>query len=480
MFDGPMHSLQAGSYGGGTNYYGAGVAACNGPFTATLKWVPDKNEDPPLSLIVSEQCSTTGWSIDQNASFTANTGLPNAQINTDTSTSTPYPSIYKSSTYYWVKNNPGAEFDITCSPSISATSTFQYSATTVGLQYVLMTTPVEENLGGVTTDNDGNQHILIGQGCKPELKMHMSMGGIFFDNYAWTIPGLRFKDYVAGTNYSLFTPLTVVDLVLPTFTFYWKEPLANASVQATATAYMYVDDPNAVLPPAPIALGAVSGISTTKIWKPDSTFTSVQGPITKEFDPGTGGLVNTGLNPKIGNPIRGIEWTGSVQCPDIFKASGQGRWALVQLWVPHRVHTIVDNLGVNIPHTWNINGMYSLDSRYPVGFDDKHQAEPDDGTEHKSNDNPFNPLLPTSRFLFISESFETYLLYQPFDKGYGTKIVPLSYIPWSWDVNEKFDVAIGLTQIGAVSAKRAIPFPTHPIWNLVTNDKDPGYTPPLK
>ncbi len=476
----PMHLLQNSSYGGDHYFNGAGVTGCDGPITVTLNWVADANEDPPLSLIVSEQCSLTGWSTDSGASFTADTGLPNAQTNTNTSTNDPNPSIQKSSAYYWVKNSPGQQFTINCSPSVSASPTSPASATSVSLQYRLLTTPVEVHLKGVTLDNAGNQHILIGQGCTPELKMRMPLGGIFFDNYAWTIGGDTFKSYVAHGpttgSYAQVSFLTGVDLKLPAPYFFWRSEDGGAPATVSATADAFVGN---------LRIGTVTGKATVTVWCPYYFCGyNADGVWLVQNAPGSYSL-------EAGNLIPGISWTGRCIPQDLFAGmAGAGLWAFIQIMHPGRWYTMDDG----VRHSWYINGLLGLDTSYPYPFwedfpvqnvvtlDNSNYGKPDDDSSHASSDTPSKGMDDTMSNVTINEEFWTYMVYRPADIGNGNQWVPLHRIHWSWAANVNrvgnFRSNNGLPlEPGPVIVTEDARCKTHPIWNRVFDAPNSPYIP---
>ena len=107
----------------GTKTATSGKVECKGEITATLVWSTSTNEPPPQCVIVVEECNahyTVGGNNDTHTGNASN-GLQDAEV---PSGSPPYSVGGTSSgTHYWVKNNPGASFDVTCSPSATIQGT---------------------------------------------------------------------------------------------------------------------------------------------------------------------------------------------------------------------------------------------------------------------------------------------------------------------------------------------------------------------
>lgn len=143
---------------------GAGDAQCDGEIIATLTWVPSTNltlDPPPPVAFVKETAyaAYVGTSGDCDPGFSDNL-VPNTTGPDENG----YYATQKSAVKYHVKNNPGASFNVTCTPSADASAPGMPGGS-ASVSYKVEAWAVNIAVGGTTADpNDQDRRkILPGQ-----------------------------------------------------------------------------------------------------------------------------------------------------------------------------------------------------------------------------------------------------------------------------------------------------------------------------
>lgn len=151
----------------------SGDAHCEGDITATFTWEPsDSSDEPPDKVVIAETSRATYYSSGNLGAFpttkNADNGLGfSTVVGSIAPPNAPFFAIYgmSSGTRYQIKDDPGASFSITCSPSVQVAGTGSHNNSASGsiaVGYTATASPLEVTLfGGI-----GPQHhkrYLIGQ-----------------------------------------------------------------------------------------------------------------------------------------------------------------------------------------------------------------------------------------------------------------------------------------------------------------------------
>ena len=436
---------------------GAGTVTCNGMITVTFTWnnQGDPNSVPPDAVII-KQISTASW--DGDSGSCAN-GIGDAAV------TQPGGGAVSTGTKYTSLLNPGPTFQITCSPSASASAgeannfgppvggsaTVAYTARAYAVRLTLM---------GVVQVGEA-QHILIGQKFTASVTFETGSPTSASDTFTWTLPGGDpFANYVAPTPagpavYTAFQLPTG-----PTLSCYFADPAATISVQCAIT-----------LPSAEGLSLTLSKALTSAA--PDYDFDYViQGSQAQIATVGgTYGMFFWGAIYQ-GNPW-GIWWIGQVTTPMPWSASGYGSWGWTQLatsittWFKHSNGNYYD---------WSENFTTASPPRldrqhpYPGSF---YTAN---GTWQVSGDAPGMPNNPDHVQLYAKDYFKTYQLYKP--PGGDTRFVPLRMIAWNWlghASRNSVNAPWSISQNGPNGATYLADFGPHPVWTRTAHSSNESW-----
>ena len=472
-------SLQQSGWTGGASASGYSSASVqvNGPITATFNWHADPSlpaDPPPTSVIVTEHCTANGDGY-------AYISCPTASANDGFGDQATYlrqdqTSVTITSTGFRYSVQSGESFTVTCSPTVTVSGTL--CSLSASISYMAVVTPVVLSLYGGTVSEDGNKNILIGQGCSGTL----TAGNILLGNFLWSVSGDTFKDFVAHgrgdagvyTRKSRVDFMTSVDWSFASPHWFWRsESGAGSSTETvTCTADVFVDGKK---------IGTASGGGSLTVWRPDYTCVPLPHDVIIKGGPHfwSSPIVSTGIFTVGGTPP-GIQWTGQVLPQALFKITGAGKWAFIQLICSGRMYTD-DN---NVTHTLSSNGVWALDGSYPYpfwhtlgppdlpGLDDSNYGDPDDNTPDTTDDTPSSALADDMKTFIVNEKFETYMMYRPKDIGFGCQWVPLHRISWNWFANifrpgaswSNYDPMPAY--LGPVNVTENIRWKQHPLWNI--------------
>lgn len=394
------------------------------------------------------------------------------------------PSIGSTSqgTRYQIKQNPGASFTITCSPSASVSGTGAVGPPVVtgsgsaSVLYSASAAPLEVILSGGIGEKNSKKY-LIGQ----RVGANLVTGGLTPNSFSfrWSVSG--------GEPFKNYTPIfssTAPDSTSATFDefakdgnattnptgFYFKKPPGTGlSGTATVSCSAHLDVPAGAKPEngfdvtqsrpctvdAPIneltaQIGTVQGVIAygtpappdqnpvgMQLW--GATYTNDSGAIRKA----------------------GIVWTGKVITPVGYGTSGSPGWNFTQTVKPSRTYFDTTKSYTLVPP----NADYVLDSTfgyYPV-IDEFPYLHPATDTLQKDNDSPAIPFPTSFIKATIQENFVTYTMYRP--PGTDSVFVPLKSLTWFWQGTATVDAA-GKWSISnaAQNVTPAVDFPLHPKW----------------
>ena len=276
-------------------------------------------------------------------------------------------------------------------------------------------------------------------------------------------------------------------------TFYWKDnglTSGFAPETITATAALYTDPAGALsqnpVLPADAYIGTVTATKTVNVWTPNEYDTPVSpangGVLTNTPNPQFGTVgIDAGNNHVVsndpsGNP-EGFSLSASVVTPDFFSKGGTsyGGWAFLQ------------TCQLNVTQGGGINPSQmtspQLDSSFPY---DIHADTPNgipgiifdaEKTQYGNinyqalNDHPdegwTNFPFPCTAFAF-NNHFNTYVMYQPPNTGYGINWVPLDLYAWGYSASitrPNSNSPWSPTALGPVTNGGKTPNPHYPTWS---------------
>jgi hypothetical protein len=446
-----------------------------GTITDTFTWTHGSGEtdanDPPPTCVIVEQTSWALWFVRDeggtaSGSGTVICGLPGAVI-------TPFtyggeqvddPSAGLSAVLYSVKTSPGASFSVSCNPTASFTGTTGTEGSVEGEAKTgsgASAYPVILSLGGTTKDSSGNDNILVGQNCTPNLSIPGLPSTITMGWPTWSVSGDTYTSFDIASDQSTGAaipyPDTISIFVPPPAvyanpTFFWKDVNIygfHETVQGSATLY---SDPAGGLSQNPnlapsAQIGTVTASKQVQVWEPEE-FTGIPSNTsgTPAANPqfGTPGLVTTGFGNGVikseTNGGDGFTFGASVVTPTLFTQSGQnfGNWAWLQLKQTNETQ------GSN--GTQDASPM--LDSSFPYNTGGSTgngvPGTPYSAGPSSPSGNPvYNLFLDTPDFPYYnyqtavvaSDVFDLYVMYQPPDTGTGVNWVPLDVYTWAFDCN---------------------------------------------
>lgn len=361
---------------------------------------------PPLSAVLTE----IGFAIWSGTTGSCADGLGHSPVNGNgTGTS--------SGTRYTIVNNPGASFDVNCTPSALATKTGMgglYPAAAASVRYQAVLTPVEVTVSGVTR-NGGMDNALVGQG----LWATIAVSGFTVSNYRWQVSGAIFKsvEYGGVGEAAVQPPATyrhsrqIIDLLESDFgrsscQWYWEE--GNGQGTAGTEQVLCTVDVSV----AGIYVGTGSAVRDVGVWTPWYAFAWDEGYV--EYVPG-----NTNPN-KIGTDGPGLYFVGTVTTPSFF---GVGRWAFAQTCDLYR-----NQSGLLGWRTIDLEDFY-LDNSWP------YTEIIDTGGESSGIDSPDQYLLDWANHIAVSDEFRLFEIYMPPTGSgqLGSEWVSLHLVGWHWE-----------------------------------------------
>ncbi len=419
------------------------------PIVATFTWQPASGQtsatDPPPPAVIVEQDCTASWGANEvdgtaSPSGTADCGLPGATVSSTTNSSGMVTSVTSSGTAYSSVSSPGASFSIPAQGGgqYQPSASFSISSGTsgagngsAGVSYHVQAFPMTISLIGTLTDSsgnpildgNGNQQILVGQGCKASLSAVPQ--GCTVSSYQWSVSGTTFQDWEPSTSAnsqaSFYDPGPGVQ-TNPTYHWYWNDQMQQTeTVTCTAT----------VTPPA--GQGAAFQVTATQnvtVYVPTLSGDNNQVGMGYIRTTQSGNVTETDMialqpgNPPAGN---GSIWTAAVSLPPA-PTFGMGQWAYLQLIKPEEYLTVG---GQQVTSKDTMNGE-GLDAGFPYmgtfftdGRPDTQGDAPKIGT---LNSGVTNAVL--------TSSFHTYLMFQPpANSSNDIKWVPLAESLWTTNFN---------------------------------------------
>ncbi|RYG39571.1 hypothetical protein EON81_00275 [bacterium] len=436
------------------------------------------------------------------------TGIPNQKLTLGVAnyqgTYTRYFNVVDG-TRYSVKTDPGASFNVNCSPSASASDASGHLADTL-VSYNASTYIPEL----VFNDNNGiyvggSRRYLIGQKVEAALTIPSSVASSSVSKNWSAIGGNAFHDWVASDGEAPNpTPIIAGQ---EDFSCYFRKPLpALISVGAhldfpafvaptggidlqmavpvevvrpPVTSFICRMRPDFVSPPASYAFGGLNYNYTSNgvgIYYHNLSETS---PYTFL---GFFGLPCPSPNPVGAYPLSvGIRWDGYMKTwtgstsSNPWPSGSQGGWHFVQTVVCDRTRV---HLTMN--EKLEANGVKMLDTSYPYEPESYSTNTPDevvgqwpaDGSSHSAGDAPSTPLTSvTSSTKTGHETFECYMMYIP--PGNESRYVPMVKVDWFWSgeaLRDEMGQWIKPPQNTDAQWDFSTYYPAHPKWSFNVRD----------
>jgi len=259
----------------------------------------------------------------------------------------------------------------------------------------------------------------------------ISLEGVCFDDgitsKQWTIPGsdnTRVKDYKLATG--TVTTLSNADLKSKDLNFYWIDGGDNLVVTYAVT----------------ISGKVFSAKTTFKVLRPSAALAATETTddpkvhIETPYAPDT--YLTFGRSVLNHTERAGVKWSGTVTAP----TGGMGKIAFMQLVVPDRD----EDFGYGIHATLTSKGAKVADDKEGIPYQKSDSINPGEATVISRNDSPAVLLERTFAAASASDSFETFLMYQP--TGTTTIWVTLAKLSWSWQGEADNYSPLGLGWIG--------------------------------
>ena len=421
------------AYGGGGGYGswpGQSVSiTCSGAITTVFTWVPDYDgEEPPLSVVVKEECTANYKANSYGLGSGSNPGSASDGLGGSSSpASVPiyapngsgqiigmYWEGSTTTTKYYVKF--GATITLTCSPSANVTQ--GNGSCAAGVLYEAEVAPVVADVFGTLKTDSGNSVILIGQGALGTAEC--GLAGL--TGHQWSIPtGKPFASYSPQRASAHVVWLGASDLAVAQPHWYFSDGSAGGKacdvfVSADATA------------PDGTNLGRVSAKKKVLVYAPDFFYGYERGPGVDCCISLDGSGIQSG--DATGN-IPGMDFSSRVEVPYLFFSQGRAQQEFVQLMNDISVQVS------NFPQpdsSSSTNGEYWLDNKYP--YDGPYPCANSDNTSFgkaSTADSPREGVNLYTVSVLISDDFKMYLLFQPV--GDDVCWVPLAYQPWHFNVD---------------------------------------------
>ena len=253
-------------------------------------------------------------------------------------------SAISSGVRYQVKQDPGASFSITCTPSANVTGagggSYGYAGVTVA--YSATATPVTIGVTGTTRDVPKNADaVLIGQ----QLTATLSAGGYTQSGWQWAASGDIFKDFVPTDMEGHPVELTNAEKINAGFAYYYRSISGDGPIKSTITCSATLTLPDGKMP-------TVSATRDVQVYAPTNT----------SFDTTFGNVCILHLppDPQFLTPFnsttqRSMQWTAKTKTPALFTTASLGGWEVIQIVTPQISQDGVSVFPVN---TTGVDGSF--------------------------------------------------------------------------------------------------------------------------
>lgn len=432
----------------------------------TFTWQGGADDPPPDKVVIAEEGNTSVSSSAVTPGTYATTVTCDNALDFPFKPGPTYGPAYGASgtsigTRYQIKDQPGQEFTITCSPSAtvegpaSTSTSSNNSSGLVKVQYKATATPLEIVLDGGIGSNR-SKRFLIGQ----QVSGSVSSGGLQVvpDSCDWSADaGSPFSDYqVVWTDENSPTSATFIELgtqTQSTVTFHFKQAPAKGTVANVSTP-VTLAVPAGALP--------AEGLTATlkqecRIDIPNKTISVYIGTVRGVPDPAVPEQIALYDAVKPDGNVVGLYWRGTVTTP-IEYGSGGG-WNVTQLVKPTHLRT--QN---GVEQKLAANGVLALDTVF--GYDAIFPAvNTDDGVLQGSQDTPSSGAWNAgTSFMSANTSFNDYMMYLP--NGTGSCFVPLRQFNWFWAGRAQPNGSTGVWQVSHTNQGWSLgaEYPDHPEW----------------
>jgi len=444
-------------------------ASCTAAITATFTWTPSYTGDitpPPTKAVVYQH--TDVW--------TSGSGTGNGTIDNGISGATQYGRKYS------IKDDPGASFSVTLSPSATR-GPFSYGVAIASVKYQASAAPLEIILSG-GRDFYWQKKYLIGQAVTTSL----ITGGLTPTSYNWTASGGDpFKNWAVTWNTSTAMSNAVLvglgSQTNSTMSFYFKKPIPQATV--TCTTHLAV--PSGAVPAAGLN---VTVSRNCGVEPPDNASFSAYIPQNAHQFPGDENIFQedapyngVGVIPPLrfygldapGYNSVGIRWDGRIRTSSANPSpwvGGDGGWNWVQKGLVYRYQV---RGGQN---EWSaVNGIEGLDDRYPYepwpyfsATNSQVGTYSANYTIHTAGDSPATAFLPGTTEMQANDHFETWMMYRPPSPNTSvddSTFVPIKKIFWQWYGLAQYINGNWTLTSSSSSWSFGDDYPNFPVWDYV-------------
>ena len=456
-----------------------------GTYSFTMRWLmPDGSAPPsgygsPPKNVLVHKTGVLGWN---GPGFTSSGAASNGLGSPPNDMFTPSVHTYlDAGDLYTVEDGSSGTITFSIDVSANVTSTLNVLSSNIVQVWRNMNVSSDNivlGLHGTTLDPGGVDNILIGGFCQAGLYTTNTQAS--FQNYQWSINGNTFKSYDVTTNAqgqangkAEVKYLTAADISSGSPSWSW---ITEGDGTVTVNADVYVSSSIYGFNPIKVVNGSITDKRKVTVVRPGYLCSPAPGSVNiwqDTSDPIAHFFNRDPVWLQARDP--GIDWSGTVLSPQLFRPCGQGSWHFVQLITPNRSY-----VQKGITYVRKSNGNKGLDTEYPYGAMSKDPFNSNDGSgwrddysNHASNDSPGDLLNNDMTSITVGDTFETYMMYKPPN---GTW-VPLKRIAWQWAASVTLPAsgswADALGQVGNVTVTGDEPWYQHPTWNVVFYGTDP-------
>ncbi len=291
--------------------------------------------------------------------------------------------------------------------------------------------------------------VIVGQQMNLSCKLTITnsfMTNYVFTNFAWTVPGYAISNYIVAADTNSAVVVTNFPTTNATAKFYWVDGASNRVVRCSATV-------NGML---------VTGQATFNIFCPlPSFYLQNQSSVAADTSynvPGAAGLYlyfgqDNDTNVGIAMTLTNVPMTNG---------NFYGGYFVTQL--------IQTDQKINVMTRTNVAGWQrdrnGLDNsvKYPLGgFGDVVALPSQLANNPIWTDSPGSPLGSIDRWIYRSDSFKSYLMFQP--AGSGSIPVPMFVGTWGWSGSAKTNGVSGGTLLShSITSPTVSATTSYPVW----------------
>lgn len=425
-----------------------GIKDARGTVSVRYVWQPsDPGDLPPQNVIVTERRSAQ-WSAHGMVKPTAScsiglAGAGNQEV--DTVVARPpgsdYQGVASGSLYTLMMPDTNGVISFSVSGmQANLTYTADSGSAFATLSDQITVSPITFSLSGTTPDSNGNQNILIGQGCTASVS---GIPDALLNNaahppvYNWSVSGTTFQSWTVTQNLSATPPTSIASAVTgpgpltnSTAHWCWNDPIANPNTATETVTYAVTLTPPTgqgntftvhatknviVQAPAWTAIGRADYMQVNARVPNNNTPQLWAGPTDDDRAAGLGA---------------GMIWQATVTTPTT-PAFGTGQLELIQLVTPNDSYTTLTTPVQS--YSDPLNGIQGLDLTYPYG---NHVYSESSSSMYQDSDSPGIPLngggssgTEVVKSATFASSYIDFLMYLP--PGANSQWVAIAQYTWS-------------------------------------------------